>query len=128
MQDVLTELEVHTQQGDVFFVYDEQDEPCGYMIVGESTIGGEGFLLEQTNTAQIKSAYARPDVRGKGIGAALLQRAIAWSQQQGYERVFVEHETANVYGGNFWSNYFTPYLYTSMRYIDTTLDIPRMVQ
>jgi GNAT superfamily N-acetyltransferase len=101
MQEVLAELEAHAHQGDVFLVYDMQDEPCAYMIVGQSTIGGEGFLLEQTNTAQIKSAYARPDVRRKGIGAALLQRAIAWSQQQGYERVFVEHETANIYGGIF---------------------------
>ena len=123
-QDVLAELEAHAQQGDMFFVYDEQNEPCAYMIVGTSPIGGEGLLLEQTNTAQIKSAYARPEVRGKGIGTALLQHAIAWSHQQGYERVFVEHETANVYGGNFWGTYFTPYLYASMRYIDTTLDIP----
>jgi GNAT superfamily N-acetyltransferase len=123
-QDVRAELEAHAQQGDVFLVYSEQDEPTAYMIVGESTIGGEGFLLEQTNTGQIKSAYARREARGKGIGAALLQRAIAWSQQQGYERVFVEHETANVYGGNFWGTYFSPYLYASMRYIDTTLDIP----
>ena len=23
-----------------------------------------------------------------------------------------------------WSSYFTPYLYTSMRYVDTTLNIP----
>jgi GNAT superfamily N-acetyltransferase len=123
-QDVRAELEAHAQQGDVFFVYDEQDEPTAYMIVGESTLGGEGFLLERTNTAQIKSAYARPEVRGKGVGAALLQRAIAWSRQQGYERIFVEHETANLYGGNFWSSSFRPYLYASMRYIDTTLDIP----
>jgi GNAT superfamily N-acetyltransferase len=123
-QDVLAELEAHAQQGDVIFVYYEQDERCAYMIVGTSTIGGEGFLLEQTNTAQIKSAYARPEIRGKGIGMALLQRAIEWSHQQGYERIFVEHETANVYGGNFWRTYFTPYVYASMRYIDTTLDIP----
>jgi GNAT superfamily N-acetyltransferase len=123
-QDVQAELEAHAQQGDVFFVYDEQAEPCAYMIVGESTIDGEGFLLAQTNTAQIKSAYARPEVRGKGVGTALLQHAIAWSQQQGYARVFVEHETANVSGGNFWRTYFTPYLYASMRYIDTTLHIP----
>src|SRR5215211_794814 len=51
-QDVRAELEAHAQQGDVFLVYDEQHEPTAYMIVGESTIGGEGFLLEQTNTAQ----------------------------------------------------------------------------
>jgi GNAT superfamily N-acetyltransferase len=122
--EVRAELEAHAQQGDVLLVYDEQAEPCAYMIVGESTIDGEGFLLEQTNTAQIKSAYARPEVRGKGVGTALLQHAIEWSQQQGYERVFVEHETANLYGGNFWRTYFTPYLYASMRYIDTTLNNP----
>jgi GNAT superfamily N-acetyltransferase len=121
--EVRAELEAHAQQGDVIFVYAEQQEPCAYMIVGTSMIGGEGFLLEQTNTAQIKSAYARPEIRGKGIGMALLQRAIAWSHQQGYERVFVEHETANVYGGNFWRTYFTPYVYASMRYIDPKLDI-----
>lgn len=123
-QRVLAELEAHARQGDVFFVYDEQAEPCASMIVGESTLGGEGFLLEQTNTAQIKSAYAQPDVRKKGIGTAMLQRAIEWAQQQGYARLFVEHETANLYGGNFWNSYFTPYLYAAMRYIDTTLDNP----
>lgn len=122
-REVLAELVAHAQQGDVFFVYDEQDEPGAYMIVGESTIDGEGFFLQQTNTAQIKSAYARPEIRGKGVGTALLQRALEWSHQQGYERIFVEHETANVYGGNFWSRYFTPYLYSSMRYIDPTLEI-----
>jgi GNAT superfamily N-acetyltransferase len=116
-------LAVHAQQGDVFFVYDERDEPCGYIIVGESTIGGEGFLLEQTNTAQVKSAYVRPESRGQGVGSALLQRALEWSHQQGYERVFVEHETANFYGGRFWSRRFEPYLCYSMRYIDATLHV-----
>ena len=124
-QEVLAELETHAQQGDVFFVYYEQQEPCGYMIVGESTLGGEGFLLEQTKTAQIKSAYVRAGLRGKGIGTALLQRVIEWSQRQGYKRVFVEHETANFYGGHFWCKYFKPYLYFSMRYIDTTLERQR---
>lgn len=119
--EVLADLEAHIQQGDVIFAYYEQHKPYAYMIVGNSAIGGEGFLLQHTNTAQIKSAYARPHVRGKGIGKALLQYAITWSQHQGYDRVFVEHETANFYGGNFWCNYFTPYVYFSMRYIDNTI-------
>ena len=119
--EVLDELEAHVQQGDVFLVYYEQEEPCAYMIVGNSTIGGEGFLLQNTNTAQIKSAYARPGIRGKGIGKALLQRAIEWSQAHGYERIFVEHETANFSGSIFWQKHFNPYVYFSMRYIDNTI-------
>jgi len=117
----LVDLKSHIQNGDVFFVSYEQNKPCAYMIVGESKIGGEGFLLQKTNTAQIKSAYARTEMRDKGIGKALLQRAIQWSQQQGYERIFVEHETANLAGSRFWSKYFHPYLYYSMRYIDNNL-------
>lgn len=120
-QEVLEELEAHARLGDVFLAYYEQDEPCAYMIVGNSTIDGEGFLLQNTNTAQIKSAYARPDVRRKGIGKALLGRAIEWSQAHGYERIFVEHETANFSGSMFWQKYFNPYLYFSMRYIDNTI-------
>ncbi len=119
--EVRTDLKAHVQQGDVMFVYYEQHEPCAYMIVGNSTIDGEGFLLQNTKTAQIKTAYARQEIRGKGIGKALLQCAIQWSQQHGYERLFVEHETANVYGGNFWCTHFTPYVYFSMRYIDNTI-------
>ncbi len=117
----LDDLSTHTQNGDVFFVYYDQSEPCAYLIVGESSNRGEGFLLQKTKTAQIKSAYARPEFRGKGIGEALLQHAIQWTQQQGYERIFVEHETANITGGKFWSKHFTPYLNFSMRYIDNSL-------
>lgn len=119
--EVLPQLEAHARQGDVFFVYYEQQEPCAYMIVGNSTLDGEGFLLQRTHTAQIKSAYARPDLRGKGIGTALLQCAIQWSREQGYERIFVEHETANLSGGAFWHKHFTPYVYFSMRYIDNSI-------
>ncbi len=119
--EVLDELEAHDRQGDAFLVYYEQEEPCAYMIVGNSTIDGEGFLLQNTNTAQIKSAYAKPDIRSKGIGKALLQRAIEWSQAHGYERIFVEHETANFSGSIFWQKHFNPYLYFSMRYVDNTI-------
>lgn len=117
----LTALESAARQGDTFFVYYEHNEPCAYLRVRELTTGEEGFLLRDTNTARIKSAYARQHVRRTGIGKALLQRAIDWSKEHRYERLFVEHETANYFGGNFWSSYFTPYLYYSMRYIDNAI-------
>jgi len=114
-------LEAHIAQGDVIFVHYDQGQPCAYITVGTSKADGEGFLLRDTNTAQIKGAYARPAYRGRGIGTALLQRAIQWAQQHEYERLFVEHETANVHGGNFWRRHFTPYVHYSMRYVDNTL-------
>ena len=119
---IVSGLESHSNNGDAFFVYYEQEKPCAYVIVGASTIGAEGFLLQNTNTAQIKSAYAQPHVRGKGIGKALLQCTVRWSREHGYERLFIEHETANYYGGNFWCKHFNPYVYFSLRYIDNTID------
>lgn len=121
-QNVISDLTSHADNGDSIFTYYEKDKPCAYMIVGASSTGTEGFLLRDTNTAQIKAAYAQPAVRGKGIGKALLQHVVRWSREHGYERLFVEHETANYYGGNFWCRHFTPYIYSSLRYIDNTIN------
>lgn len=38
-----------------------------------------------------------------------------------FERLFVEHETANYYGGRFWVAHFQVYLNYAMRYIDTMI-------
>ncbi|MBL7129152.1 MAG: GNAT family N-acetyltransferase [Ignavibacteria bacterium] len=116
---ILENLEKHRINGDKCFVYSIKNKPSGYFIIGESAVDGEGFLLKKTNTAQIKAAYVKPAERRKGIGECLLQCAINWAEKNGFERLFVEHETANYYGGNFWRKHFKPYLYFSMRYIDS---------
>jgi GNAT superfamily N-acetyltransferase len=117
------DLESSIRQGDTYFVFRENDETGAYFCVGESASGPrtEGFLLRDTRTAQVKNAFAKPHLRGKGIGKSLLQRAVDWSAEHGYERLFVEFETANYFGGNFWRRYFSPYLYYAMRYIDNTI-------
>lgn len=115
------DLKQHAEQGDVFLVYYDQDTPSGYFILGDSKTGNEGFLLRDTKIAQIKAAYVKPDMRRKGIGEALLKYAVDWSGEHGFDRLFVEHETANYYGGKFWNKYFDPYLYFTMRYIDNTI-------
>jgi len=120
---MLADLDEHAQAGDVFFTYYEDGVPRANMIVGRPNPNqeGEGVLLWDTNTAQVKSAYVQPEVRSKGVGTALLSRAIQWAQAQGCARLFVEHETANFYGSRFWRKYFTPYLHFSMRYVDNTI-------
>jgi GNAT superfamily N-acetyltransferase len=116
------DLESSIRQGDTYLVFRENDETGAYFCVGESASGPrtEGFLLRNTRTAQVKNAFAKPHLRGRRIGKSLLQRAVDWSAEHGYERLFVEFETANYFGGNFWRRYFSPYLYYSMRYIDNT--------
>jgi GNAT superfamily N-acetyltransferase len=118
---VSAELEEHEKNNDAFLIYYDNNIPVACFIVGESALMGEGRLLKKTNTAQIKSAFIKPEYRGKGIGVALLNETVKWARENCYERLFVEHETANYFGGNFWWKYFESYLYFSMRYIDNRI-------
>ncbi len=117
---ILEDLSKSIADGDQIWVYQENGDPSGVFIVGESNReeDSEGFLLRGTNSAQIKEAYLKPSLRGKGIGALLLRKSKQWAFENHFQRLFVEHETANVLGARFWSRYFSPYLYYSMRYID----------
>jgi GNAT superfamily N-acetyltransferase len=114
-------LQKHSKRDDKFLVYYEENKPAAYFIIGESAVEAEGFLLAKTNTAQVESAFSLPFTRGKGIGQALMNKSIEWAKENGYDRLFVEHETSNYFGGRFWNKYFNPYLYVSMRYIDVNI-------
>lgn len=74
------------KNGDEFFVYYENSKPAGCFIAGKSAAEAEDFLLRNTNTAQIKSAFVKPSIRGKGIGGALLQQAVKWEKEKGFIR------------------------------------------
>jgi GNAT superfamily N-acetyltransferase len=115
------ELEEHRLAGDQLIVDRPGGEARAYVVVGRCRGTSEGRLLAGTRTAQIRAAYAFPSVRRRGIGRALLGRAVAWARSEGYERVFVEHETANLEGGAFWRRHFAPFLVFSMRYVERTL-------
>lgn len=115
------DLEEHRRVGDALFVYREGREDVAYLVAGACPGTSEGRLLAGTRTAQIRAAYAAPAMRRHGIGSALLQRAVTWARAEGFERMFVEHETANLEGGPFWRRHFTPFLEFSMRYVDRTL-------
>ncbi|HET6484949.1 MAG TPA: GNAT family N-acetyltransferase [Spirochaetia bacterium] len=104
--------------GRTALVYRDHGTPAAYMVVGPCSAEQEGRLLRGSKTAQVCSAYATPSVRGRGIGRALLQGCVDWARCAGYERLFVEHETANLAGRRFWGRHFAPYLHFSMRYVE----------
>ncbi len=117
-QAVRAGLLEHQDRGDALFVYRESGAPAAYLVAGPCLGASEGLVLRNTNSAQVLSAYARPEARGRGVGKALLSAAVEWARERGYERLFVEHETANLSASRFWGRHFSPYLYFSMRYVE----------
>jgi GNAT superfamily N-acetyltransferase len=115
---VRSRLLQHQKRGDALFVYREGGFSKAYFMVGPCMGQQEGFLLRNSNTAQILSAYVEPGTRGRGVGKILLNACVEWASGQGFSRMFVEHETANVSGGGFWERHFSPYLRFSMRYVE----------
>jgi len=120
LEAAVADLEAYRAAGDAAFVVREGDAWLAYLIVGRCPAVTEGRLLGETATAQVRSAFVVPAARRGGIGGALLQQAVAWTRDAGFERLFVEHETANLPGAAFWRRHFEPYLVFSMRYVDRT--------
>ena len=115
---IVRDLTEERERGSAFFVHRRDDEPVAYFVVGPSAQNGEGLLLRATNSAQIRGAYVRPAYRGRGIGRALLDACVRWAGDHGFDRMLVEHESANLPGRAFWSRYFTPFVRYTMRYVE----------
>ncbi|MBN2626580.1 MAG: GNAT family N-acetyltransferase [Spirochaetales bacterium] len=124
LKDIKKGVQEYFDDENLVLVVREEGEIGAYLVVGESARGAEGFLLQQTNTAQIKSLYVKPALRARGIGASLLMKGIEWAREEGFDALFVEHETANTPGSQFWGRYFDPYVYFAMRYVEDTLSTP----
>ncbi|MFW5945728.1 MAG: GNAT family N-acetyltransferase [Candidatus Natronoplasma sp.] len=97
----------------------QKDEPVGYIHLKKND--AETWLLTDEKTCRVAGAYIDSNHRGKGVGKALLQKAVEWGKEKELERLYVEGESANIYGGNFWMKHFTPVVYTVRRCIDKRL-------
>jgi GNAT superfamily N-acetyltransferase len=112
------DLDAARRDGAALFVHEEGGNLSAYFHVAQCKGLEEGRLLRGTSSAQILSAYASPRSRGRGVGQALLSACIGWARAQGFERLMVEHETANLLGSAFWGRHFNPYLTFSMRCVE----------
>jgi GNAT superfamily N-acetyltransferase len=75
-------------------------------------------ILQDDGTISIISAYTDKQARSRGIASALLNRGLAWAQDEGYTRCGVDFEPMNVPATRFWSKRFEPVCYSVMRTID----------
>ena len=115
---VRADLEEWAGPDTAVFIHAEDDAPLGYFAVSSCKGLEEGRLLRNTNSAQVLSAYVTDVARGKGAGRALLGRCVTWARERGFQRIMVEHETANLLGSAFWARHFRPYLSFVMRYAE----------
>ena len=92
------------------------DRIVAYFKLGKGTAQTE--LFKHPGNGQIKGAYCLPEYRGRGIGKALLAEAVLWAKRNNLERLYVEGESANIHGGNFWITHFHPAEYSVRRCVD----------
>ena len=91
------------------------DEPVAYMQVCRLD---DDLVVTDVQTAGIQGALTRDDLREQGIGAALLNRCLAWAREQGFVRCAVDFEGENVLGRRFWLRHFAPTIYSLARRLD----------
>jgi GNAT superfamily N-acetyltransferase len=83
----------------------------------------EGVVLPTSGSAtvSITGAYTREDVRGTGVGTALLRQGLEWARSAGYCRCAVDFESANLPGSRFWLQHFQPVTYSLTRRVSPNL-------
>ena len=96
------------------------DEAVAYVRFEPS----EGLVLPTSSdqTVAITGAYTREEIRGQGVGTALLQRGFEWARGAGYTHCSVDFESANLPGSRFWlGSGFVPVCRSLMRRVDKRL-------
>jgi GNAT superfamily N-acetyltransferase len=105
---------------EVFAAFDRDETVAFFSVKKESA---ESWLLNDKRNVRITGAFAKEEYRHRGIGKALLREVIDWAVQNGCDRLYVEGESANIYGGNFWMKHFTPVVFSVRRCVDERITL-----
>lgn len=81
------------------FVWDSDTGPAGFCAV---RIDRAPQILVETNRAEITDLLVRDGDRRRGVGQALVERALRWVVEQGVERCEVRVAARNAEGQGFW--------------------------
>jgi GNAT superfamily N-acetyltransferase len=95
--------------------------PMGYLVQGPASDDACDLIVDP-GTSSITGAYVAPEARCGGIATALLARAVEWAREQGYARLSVDFETANVEGARFWLRHFRPVVMSFARTVRANHD------
>jgi GNAT superfamily N-acetyltransferase len=91
-------------------------EAVAYLGLGPASDDASTIIRDE-GTTSVSGAFTRGQVRGGGIGTALLDRGLSWARERGYERCAVDFEPMNPPAVRFWLRHFEPVCYTVKRYV-----------
>ena len=100
-----------------YFLAWQDGEPVAFMKIGPASEDAS-TIIRDDGTASITGAYALPNVRGQGVGNALLTRCIDWAREAGYKRCGVDFEPTNVEANRFWRRHFQPVCFGVQRLLN----------
>jgi len=104
----------------VFWLADRSGEPAAFMSLGPANDDVCTIIVDEKTTS-IYGAFTKEGVRGQGIATALLEHALKWAREAGYERCAVDFEPMNIIGARFWLRYFKPVCVSLFRQINEIL-------
>ena len=102
--------------GNAVWLAYQDEQPLGYLRITPSSQDA-CTIIRDPGTASIVKAYTLPEARGLGVGAALLNHALIWAKEQGYQRCSVDYEAANPPARRFWQRWFDPVVVSLMRVV-----------
>jgi GNAT superfamily N-acetyltransferase len=89
------------------FVAERDGRPVACLRIGPCATD-VAMVVRDAGTASITAAFTEPPFRGGGVASALLDAAVGWARDAGYQRCAVDHESANREAGRFWARHFVP--------------------
>ena len=107
----------HAEMHGIFLIAEDKDVPVGWAFAHDET--AELFVVEaERDHGTLAELYVVPEVRGKGLGRALIEGCEAWARRRGHKLLTVGVLTKNpsairAYEGAGYS----PYWVTLRRYL-----------
>lgn len=75
--------ELFRQSGSIYFVAEQE----GKLLGGAGIFPSEGL---PEGTCELVKMYLLPEARGLGLGRQMIQKAIDWAREAGYDQVYLE--------------------------------------
>lgn len=97
--------EAHRQaladEGQAIFIARERRADVGILCIGPG-LGSPLFIPDRA--AYVGATAVLPEARGSGVGAALVDAALAWAREREYRAVTLHFATANPLSRPFWTD------------------------